>query len=179
MEAIEYYTYQDYIHWEGKWELMYGQPIPMAPAPMIRHQNLSTLIATELNNSTENCERCMVLIEEDWKIDECMVLKPDVTLICDEPHDAYITKTPEIVIEVVSPSSTKRDEIYKFDIYQKEKAPYYILVYPDALKAKIYKLTEGKYSKEGDFTHEVYTFEETTCKVEIRFENVFKRFRKR
>ncbi len=35
-----------------------------------------------------------------------------------------------IVVEVISPSSAKRDEKYKFKIYEDEKVPYYILVYP-------------------------------------------------
>ena len=51
------------------------------------------------------------------------VVKPDVVLICDEPNDKYITKTPEIIIEVISPATTKRDEVFKFDLYEKEQAP--------------------------------------------------------
>jgi Uma2 family endonuclease len=51
-------------------------------------------------------------------------LKPDVVLICDEPNDQYITSTPEIVVEIISQSSAKRDEVFKFEIYEREKVPY-------------------------------------------------------
>jgi len=27
MQAIEYYSYDDYIQWEGKWELIDGMPL--------------------------------------------------------------------------------------------------------------------------------------------------------
>ena len=88
-----------------------------------------------------------------------------------------MTKAPEIIVEVISKSTAKRDEKTKFKLYQDEMVKYYIIAYPRDLKAKIYKLENGKYIKEGDFLTESYTFEETTCKASINFDNVFKRFR--
>ena len=178
MCAIEYYTYDDYKNWEGKWELINGMPIAVAPSPMIKHQSLAGRILIQLSNQIEDCERCMTLHEEDWKISDDIVLRPDVVLICDEPNEMYITKTPEIVVEVISKSTAKKDEKYKFEIYEKEKAPYYILVYPDENKAKVYKLENGKYDKQGDFFTQTYKFENTTCKPTIDFDSIFKRFRK-
>ena len=46
--------------------------------------------------------------------------------------------TPEVIVEVVSTSSTKRDEVMKFDLYQREGVLYYVLVYPEKQLAKIY-----------------------------------------
>ena len=51
MCAIEYYTYDDYIKWEGNWELINGMPLAMSPAPMITHQAIANFIANELTNS--------------------------------------------------------------------------------------------------------------------------------
>ncbi|MEA1955335.1 MAG: Uma2 family endonuclease, partial [Campylobacterota bacterium] len=99
-------------------------------------------------------------------------------LICDEPHDAYITKAPEIIVEVISKSTAKRDENYKFDTYEKEKVKYYVIVYPDDLKAKVYKLENSKYDKQGDFSKEGYEFEDASCEAYVDFGKVFKRFRK-
>ena len=53
----------------------------------------------------------------------------------------------------------------------------YVLIYPDDLRAKIYKLRDSRYDKEGDFLMESYRFEETTCGVELDFEKVFRRYR--
>lgn len=178
MGAVEYYSYSDYIQWEGDWELIYGHPLMMSPSPMINHQILASLILIELGNSLE-CEECVAICEQDWKISDDTIVKPDVVMICNEPHSSYITKTPLIAVEVISKSTAKRDEVTKFELYQKEKVPYYIIVYPNDLKAKVYKLDNKKYEKVDDFTTETVSFDDLKCGGEIDFEKVFKRFRKK
>jgi Uma2 family endonuclease len=177
-KAIEHYTYDDYCLWEGEWELIEGMPMAMTPSPIITHQAIAGNILYELKKSIGDCKQCLVLIEEDWKISDDTVVKPDVVLICNEPHDKYITKTPEIIVEVISKSTARRDEVFKFDLYEKEQLPYYIIVYPDDLKAKLYKLKDGKFAKQGDFSNETYDFDETSCKASINFDDVFRQFRK-
>jgi Uma2 family endonuclease len=185
MPALEYYTYDDYITWEGDWELIYGQAMPrhrnptsMSPSPMISHQSIATRFIVELDNSIYECLNCSVIGEIDWKIDDCTTVKPDVVLICNEPNDKYITQAPKIIVEVISKSTAKRDEKIKFELWEKEKVQYYIIAYPDDCKAKIYKLINGKYDKQGDFTTQIYNFKDLDCKATINFDNVFKRFRK-
>ena len=177
MCAIEYYTYDDYVTWKGDWELIDGIPLAMSPAPMITHQAIATNIAYELKKSSEECEKCLVLNEVDYKINDDTILRPDVVLTCNETNKMHLTKAPEIIVEVISKSTAKRDEKYKFEIYEKEKVKYYILVYPDDLKAKIYKLEGKEYDKQGDFFTESYEFDESYCKASINFERVFKKFR--
>ena len=178
MCAIEYYTYDDLKKWKGDWELIDGIPLAMAPASMITHQALANMIAHQLTSASEECEECVVASEVDWKISDDTVLRPDVVLVCNEENDAYLTKAPEIVVEVISKSTAKRDEKYKFEIYEKEKVKYYVLIYPDDLKAKVYKLDDKKFDKQGDFTRETYHFEGTACDVSVDFERVFRKFRK-
>jgi len=177
MCAIEYYTYEDYKQWEGDWELIDGIPMAMAPAPMRKHQSIASKLISHLDRQLEDCSRCEVLGEVDYKIDEYTILRPDIVLTCDETNDTYLTKAPEIVIEIISKSTAKRDEKYKFDIYEAEKVKYYILVYPDDLKAKVYHLDGKKYDKQGDFTLENYEFKDTLCDLSLDFKKVFKRFR--
>ena len=176
---IEYYTYDDYIHWEGDWELIDGIPYAMAPSPMKTHQNLAYEIARILGNILEekDCQDCEVLGEFDYKISNDTILRPDIVFTCNETNERYLTKAPQIIFEVISSSSAKRDEVYKFSLYEMEKVKYYVLVYPDDLKAKIYKLKDGKYDKEGDFTQEIYDFKDIECEIKLDFKKVFKRFR--
>ena len=178
MCAVEYYTYEEYCQWEGRWEMIEGVPLAMAPAPMINHQIIAGNILFELKSSMAKCKECVVLGEADWKVNDDTVLKPDVVLICNETNDAYMTKAPEIIVEVISKSTAKRDEVHKFKIYEEEKVKYYVIVYPNDLKAKVYRLDGKEYTKEGDFSLESYDFEETTCKASVNFGNVFERFRK-
>jgi Uma2 family endonuclease len=118
-----------------------------------------------------------VLYETDWKISNSTTVRPDIVLVCHDEGEKYITKAPQIVVEILSPSTAIKDETVKFDIYEEEHVNYYILVYPDDLKAKIYVLKEDNYSKVGDFTHETCSLEELECEVELDFEKVFQKFR--
>ncbi|HHH18889.1 MAG TPA: Uma2 family endonuclease [Campylobacterales bacterium] len=177
-QAIEYYTYDDYKHLEGEWELIEGIAYAMAPSPMISHQAIASGICSELFVSTKQCKKCSVVIEQDWKIDEATVLKPDISLICNEPNRSHITKSPLIVVEVISKSTALRDEKYKFGIYKNERVPYCMVVYPDDLKAKIYKLMDNAYIKQGDFSLETYVFSDLECQASIDFAVVFEKFRK-
>jgi len=178
MCAIEYYDYEDYKQWDGKWELIYGMPMAMSPSPMISHQAIAYEIAFELKSNIKECPNCLILGEEDWKISNDTVVRPDVVLICDEPSQEYITKAPIIIAEVVSKSTAKRDEKTKYELYEKEGVLYYCIVYPDDLKAKIFKLIDGKYKKIGDFSKETFLFEDIECPTSIDFKNVFEKFRK-
>ena len=63
------YTYDEYTLWEGDWELIYGIPYAMAPAPMIKHQQISNKIARHIwMRHLEACETCQALLPVDWKI---------------------------------------------------------------------------------------------------------------
>ncbi|MCD6173601.1 MAG: Uma2 family endonuclease [Sulfurimonas sp.] len=172
-----HYTYDDYKLWKGDWELFDGIAVSMCPVPMRKHQSLASFIITELNNQLNDCPKCEVLGEVDYKISDDTILRPDIVLTCDETNDTYLTKAPEIIVEIISKSTAKRDETHKFDMYEAEKVKYYIIVYPNDLIAKVYKLDGKKYDKQGDFGKEVYEFKNTTCGVSINFERIFRRFR--
>ena len=174
-EVIERYTYEDYKLWEGDWELIDGVPVSMAPSPVKNHQMLVSSLLFELYDGLKDCEECDALSELDYIIDSENVVRPDVAVICNEDSD-FITKAPKIIAEVISPSTSKRDEKVKFEIYQKEGVRYYILVYPQTLTAKVFRLVDEKYKKEGVFSREKYSFEFDECKVEVDFFEVFKKF---
>jgi len=180
IELLAKYTYNDYIIWEGDWELIEGMPVSMAPAPMRIHQNIATEIIFQLKSSwrEDSCPECYISFENDWKVSEDTILRPDIVLVCNDDNEKYLTKSPKIIIEILSPSTAKKDETIKFDIYQNEKVDYYILVYPDDLKAKAYKIKNDKYTKVGDFTKEKLIFEDIDCNLELDFEKVFRRFRR-
>jgi len=177
LEDLPHYTYDDYKTWEGNWELFYGVPYAMSPAPINKHQLLNTKIIRQLDEALDDCEECLAIVEADWKLSNETVFRPDASVICYEPED-YLTKAPEIIFEVLSPSTAKRDETLKFQAYEQEGVKYYCLVYPDMLLVKIYKLQEGKYVKVGDFDEESYTFETKKCNIEFDFFKMFKKFKK-
>jgi Uma2 family endonuclease len=172
------YTYEDYKLWEGNWELIQGVPLAMSPAPMRIHQSLASEVIYHLREQLDECSECEILGEIDYKVNNETILRPDIALTCNETNEHHLTKAPEIIVEIISKATAKRDEVYKFDIYEAQKVNYYVIIYPDDLVAKVYKLDGKEYDKQGDFSLESYYFEKTTCKVSLDFEKVFKRFRK-
>jgi len=172
-----HYTYDDYKLWDGDWELYDGMAVAMAPAPMRKHQSIASELIYNLREQLGDCPHCEVLGEVDYKISDDTILRPDIVLTCGETNESYLTKAPEIIVEIISKSTASRDEGYKFDTYEAEKVKYYIIIYPDDLIAKVYKLDGKEYDKQGDFSIESYDFEDTTCNVSLDFERVFHRFR--
>ncbi len=172
------YSYEDYQSWEGDWELISGVPFAMSPAPVKIHQQLVGYIFTEFVQQAGDCPRCEILIDADWKLDSKTVLKPDVAIVCNDDNPTHIAKTPEIIFEVISPATARRDEGLKFDIYQETGVHYYVLVYPDDLLARIFKNNGEKYQKVAECDTESFMFEDITCPVEFDFSTIFQRFRK-
>jgi Uma2 family endonuclease len=170
----EYYTKEDYKLWEGDWELIYGNAYSMAPSPVYGHQFVNGQILWQLKEKLKECKKCNAVFEMDVEFSEDTIVRPDCIVICYEPIDR-LAIAPEIVFEVVSKNSAKRDEILKFELYQNEGVKYYIIVYPESKKAKVYKLKDAKYQKEGDFSKESYTFKLEECEIEFDFDFIWRR----
>ncbi len=174
----EYYTHKDYQQWEGAWELIEGMPYAMAPSPSVTHQtvglNIATAIKEQLNRMRGNCDKCCVLMETDWLVSNDTVVRPDVMVIC-QPIGEKVMLTPELIIEVVSSSSTKRDEMMKFALYQKEGVLYYILVYPDKQLAKVYFNRMAEFNKIGSYTSDSAELVMGQCKIMIDFSLVWRK----
>jgi len=169
------YTYEDYKIWEGEWELINGIPYAMAPAPMIRHQKISSRIAWQLEEKLSECEVCQSLLPIDWKINEDTIVEPDNLVICYEPDkEAYITKAPEIIFEILSKSTAKKDKTLKYDLYEQEGVAYYIIVNPDESIAKVYgRNSDGKYMKLCDARKETVTFKTDKCQFTFDFSKIW------
>jgi len=173
--AIKYlprYTVRDYQKWEGAWELIEGIPYASA-SPSFKHQRIVTKIVRYLDEALEKrCLNCVVAIDTGYIVSEDTVLRPDVFITCKKVEDKLL-KPPQVVFEVISPSTREKDEKLKKEIYEREGVPYLVLVYPDLKKAKIYKLTEKGYKKVLDAVKDKFTFEVKGCKVELDFSKIW------
>ncbi len=171
-----HYTLEDYQQWQGDWELIEGMPVAMSPSPTRTHQGINGEIIVELKKTLQGCENCNVYFELDWRISHDTVLRPDCVVVCNETGD-FIYKTPELIVEILSPATADKDEHYKFSRYEKEGVKYYIMVDPDALIARIYQLKDRKYQKQGVYRDEIVEFAIQGCTASINFKEVFARYR--
>ena len=172
----EYYSTTDYEQWKGDWELMGGMPYAMSPSPSVSHQSVATKLTAQLVNvlitDNKTCETCTVLMETDWYVSNDTVVRPDVLVVCRKIGEKVMV-APDLIVEVVSPTSSKRDEVMKFELYHREGVSYYILAYPDIRMAKVYRNHTSGYSKVGDYSSERSTFEIKSCSFSIDFSTVW------
>ena len=176
MEAVkkDFFTWDDYIHWDGRWELIDGTAYDMAPASYPKHQRLVLRVANQMTESLE-CERCEVYISPiDWRIDEMNVVQPDVAIFCEEPDKPYFTQTPPVVVEVLSKSTAAKDVGEKFKLYERSGVRYYLIVEPESEVADLFELEDGKFVWRKKLTFADRTcLEWDDCRVDIDWSKVF------
>lgn len=181
------FTYKDYLQWpyDVRCEIIDGVVYNMTPAPSRIHQELLLAIATRFSNYLEN-KSCKVYpapfdvrlpkgSEKEQDIDT--VVEPDIVVVCDPSKldDRGCKGAPDLIVEILSPSTSRKDVKTKFTLYERSGVKEYWIVYPSEQIVHVYKLDDnGKYANSEVYTKEddvkVGIFEDLT----IRLQEVFK-----
>ena len=169
-----YYTYDDYCKWEGKWELIEGMPYAMSPAPVPQHQIINANLYGIFKEALKKgCKKCKVYIPIDWKVTEDTVVQPDLLVVCEKIEKKYLDFTPELVAEVLSPSTAAKDRGEKMELYQLQQVKYYLILDPQFKKIEIYQLTEGQYQPVA-INPENYTFIlKNDCSAQVNLSDIW------
>ncbi len=166
------YTLKDYESWKGDWELIEGVPYALA-SPTFEHQRVVGRIFRFVDEQLEEkCPECTAGIDTDYVIDEHTVVRPDVFIVCGK-IEGKILKTPKVIFEVVSESTSEKDERLKFELYERESVEYYVIVFPSLKKAKVYRLSDGKYRKIKDVVNDCLELEIDECRIYLDFSKVW------
>ncbi|ASN03565.1 Uma2 family endonuclease [Virgibacillus necropolis] len=129
-------TYNDYASIDdgNYYELSGGQLELMSPAPSVTHQFISFEIQ---KNITQSCESDYIILYApvDMILSSTEVRQPDLVLI-NRKRIGIISKrgiegAPDLVVEILSPSTLKRDKIDKLKTYAIFRIPEYWIVEPD------------------------------------------------
>ena len=170
---LPHYTYDDYVQWEGRWELIHGIPHAMSPALSLRHQYVSANIAAALHAALKECSPCRALLPVDWKIRDDLVVQPDNLVVCTDLNGAYLTEPPAIIFEILSPSTAFKDRNTKFTLYEGQGVAYYCLVDTDKNRVEIYVLRDGVYHKLAEATTETVEFQLDACSFAFDFSAIW------
>ena len=103
--------------WE---ELIDGKAVLMSPRPATNHNQTAFNIASIFKNFLKG-KPCRVFPDgTDLYLTDKDRFIPDVMVICDRSkiRDDGIHGAPDLVVEVLSPSSIKRDRVYKKRVYE-------------------------------------------------------------
>lgn len=149
------YTFSDALAWEEdeRVEIFGGEAVMMAP-PSRMHQKVSGELFRQLANFLDGktCEVYQApfavrLFERDGDApdDVDTLVEPDISVVCDKGKlDKYGCKgAPDLVMEVLSPSTNRHDRFVKLKLYQQAGVREYWIVDPEARTAQVYVLEQG------------------------------------
>lgn len=150
-QISERYTYGNYLTWpdDERWEIIDGLVYNMSPGPAVKHQRIVKLFAEkidfELSAKKPDCES--FIAPTDVVFDEYNVVQPDIFVVCDKTK---ITKdniqgAPDLIIEVISPSTRLKDKREKKKLYEKFGVKEYVIVYPEDELVERFILQNDKY----------------------------------
>ena len=154
----ECYTYEDYLTWDQteRYELIDGEPFMMG-APSLEHQEILGELFGQLRDYLKE-KTCRVylspfsvrLFERDGDHPRRVntVVEPDLSVICDPKKlDKMGCKgAPDLIIEILSPSTQSHDRVKKFNLYRLAGVREYWLVDPDSRSVQVFVLEEGAYA---------------------------------
>ena len=129
-------TYEDYRKTpeDERYELIDGELI-MAAAPNMAHQATQVNLGAPMHTWVRSEDLGYVFFSScDVVLSEHTTLQPDLIFISNENAgiitDANIQSAPDLVVEIISPSSTGRDWVTKRDLYAKHGVKEYLLIHP-------------------------------------------------
>jgi Uma2 family endonuclease len=150
-------TYDDFVHFpdDGKrHELIDGEHY-VTPSPNTRHQRivreLTILIGTHLKRhpAGEIFGAPFDVVFSDFD-----VVEPDLLFVSKEQADVVteqnVQGAPDLVVEVGSPATRRRDEKTKLQLYERFGVQEYWVVDPDLDVIKVYRLVEGRYQRTAE-----------------------------
>ena len=146
------YTSEDY--WslpEGhRAELINGQFYDMAPPSRI-HQKLAFELARTIRNHIADqdggCQVYPAPFAVNLDAEDKNWVEPDVSVICDKNKltDSGCSGAPDLIIEVVSPSSRKMDYVLKNTLYDQAGVKEYWIVDPLKGASTVYRYQEDNF----------------------------------
>ena len=166
---LPHYTVSERNKWEDQWELIEGIPFAMSPAPIPRHQRVSFLLTQEFDSQLrKNCRTCKVYQAIDWKVSEDTVFIPDLLITCKSVGRSSLETAPELVVEILSPSTALKDRNTKYAWYQQQGVKYYLLINIETEVVEIFELNAGAYAAATHNGNYGFKFD-GGCEVEVDF----------
>lgn len=144
---------------EARHELHDGRLITM-PSPNSRHQKVYRALLKLLEQWIDAGGAGMLYLQPmDLKIDTYRTLIPDLSYyVTDDAASVenesgnYLSVAPDLVVEIVSPSSASSDRVYKFRVYAEIGVRFYWIIDPEGRVFQAYRLREGAYEFEANLT---------------------------
>ena len=153
-------TYQDYLDIPGddRYELINGEFI-LVSAPNTAHQTASMGFSLELGGFVRDGDLGWVFHAPFEVVltdpEGINIIQPDIIFVSKEREyiitHANIQGAPDLLIEILSPSTGRRDRTIKLDLYARHGVGEYWLADPDAQTVTVMLLKDDEYETVGNY----------------------------
>ena len=145
------YTYEDYASLpEGSPYQLIGGDLIMVPAPAPGHQRILRKIGFLLQQHAEKIDLGEIFYSPiDVYFSEVDTFQPDIIFILKERAsiigETHIEGAPDLIIEILSPSTAYYDLGRKYKVYEQAGVKEYWLIHPDRKALEVYLNTDEKF----------------------------------
>jgi Uma2 family endonuclease len=151
------FTYQDYLQLpeDRRYEIVDGD-LFLTPAPGTYHQRLSARLQYLLTRRVrETGEGEIFNAPCDLVLSETDVVQPDILFIAKGREriveEKYVSAAPDLVIEILSESTAKRDRGIKAKLYERTGVKELWIVDPWEKKVEIFRRADGGFVRSAPF----------------------------
>ena len=173
------FTYNDYrtAPEDKRYELLEGELI-LVPSPTIYHQRISRRLFVRLERFITSRELGEVFYSPcDVVLSDHDVLQPDLLYVSN--HRSHIITAeniqggPDLVVEILSPSTADRDLGYKRTLYARHGVDEYWVVDPEGKSIEVFRLTNGEFVRHGLYVGDQELESPSLTGLSIRLGEVF------
>ena len=174
-KIIPRYTSDDYQKWDGEWELWDGIPIAMTPSPFGPHQRMLAGLSYCFVDAIRKagCRDCEVVVELDWIVDPHTVVRPDLSVVCRADLERFIQQPPALIIEILSPTTSHRDQVEKRALYQQQGVGHYLIADPSTSRIVRYSIEANGQYKTDNINEWTSSFDlANDCNIKVDFSSL-------
>jgi len=146
-------TYEDYLTFPDndgiRKEIIEGE-LFMSPAPSIIHQRILRKLSFIINEYVNKNDLGEIFFAPcDIIFSNINIVQPDLIFISKENYqiltDLNIQGAPDLLVEILSPSTKENDRIFKKHIYEKFGVKEYWIVDPESETVEIWEMKNTKF----------------------------------
>ena len=173
-------TYADYLALPGdeRYELLDGELVLVA-SPNEPHQRASLMLTRQLLAVEDRGLGRIYVAPFDVLLSDTEVVQPDLMFISQERADiithANVQGAPDLVVEILSPSTANRDWTHKREMYAMHGVKELWIVDPDAMIVWVMLLKDGEFELTGVYGEGQSFSSHTLEGLTIDLDNVFQR----
>ena len=139
---------------EPLYEILDGKVLAMSPAAP-RHNRIAGNIFLIFGNNLKK-KKCVPFGDGTAVyLDEQNRFIPDFMVVCDRSkiQSKWVYGAPDLVVEILSPSTARNDRMRKKDVYAASGVPEYWIVSPEEQSIEVYLLRDGAYTLDNLYAY--------------------------